>query len=131
MKKVLILILVITSLSANAQKAKIYFIRSTGFQGSATKFNCFVDKKICCKINNKKYSVHEVEPGQHQVDVQIGGKEYKGDDEPLIIETEAGKSYFIEMTLKSGFMKNNLLCQEITERSAKAAMKDLEEDDCF
>lgn len=134
MKKTLTLAFALVALASAAmaqEKAKIYFIRSTGYQGSAGKFKCFIDQKIVCKLNNKRFSIHEVEAGKRQVNVQFGGTQYKGNDEAVFIDVEAGKSYYVQMTLKSGFLKNNLLCQEITENSAKVMMKDLEQDDCF
>ena len=33
----------------------IYFIRSTGFAGSATAFTAFIDDELVCKLNNKRY----------------------------------------------------------------------------
>ena len=134
MKHILILIFALVALASSAkaqEKAKIYFIRSTGYIGSAGKFKCFIDKKITCLLNNKRYSVHEVDTGKHQVDVQFSGKEYKGNDEPVFVEVEAGKSYYVQLTLKTGLLKNNVLCQEITKNSATVMMKDLKEDNCF
>ncbi|HVG13067.1 MAG TPA: hypothetical protein VM843_08680, partial [Flavisolibacter sp.] len=32
--------------------AKIVFIRSTGFNGSATAFAAFIDDKLVCRLNN-------------------------------------------------------------------------------
>ena len=134
MKKILITLFALVALAAATmaqEKAKIYFIRSTGHYGSAGKFKCFIDKKITCLLRNKSYSVHEVDAGSHQVDVQFSGKEYKGNDEPVLVECEAGKVYYVQLTLKTGFVKNNVLCQEITENSAKVMMKNLKQDDCF
>ena len=42
------------------ETGKICFIRSTGFQGSATAFKTFIDEQFVCKLNNKRYSIHEV-----------------------------------------------------------------------
>lgn len=133
MKKLIFILLFLNFLtSAFAQeKAKIIFIRSTGYIGSAGKFKCFIDKKIVCKLNNKRYSEHEVDAGKRQVDVQFGGTEYKANDEPIFLDVEPGKSYFVQLTLKTGILKNNILCQEITQNSAKVMMKDLKQDDCF
>lgn len=113
-------------------KATVYFIRSTGFAGSASAFTAFIDKELVCKLNNKKYSIHEVQPGEHSFTVQFAGKKAKKKAEPILINLEAGKIYYIQMVFQSGAFKNNLYCQEVTENSAKTILVDCEEDlKCF
>ena len=125
-------VVAIATLSKAQESGKIYFLRSTGFTGSATSFKAFIDKQIVCKVSNKSYSEHEVKPGEHQVDVQFSGKEYKGNDAAIIINVEAGKSYYVQMVIKTKFTKNDLYCQEVTESTAKVMMKELEKDaNCF
>ncbi|MDN3677355.1 DUF2846 domain-containing protein [Flavobacterium paronense] len=123
----------LTSLSYSQEtKAKVYFIRSTGFQGSATAFTAFIDKQLVCKLNNKKYSIHELEPGEHVFTVQFGGKKAKEKAEPITINIEAGKTYYIQMIFQTGLFVNNLYCQEVTENSAKTILIDCVEDtECF
>jgi len=120
-------------LTATAQdKGKVYFIRSTGFQGSAVAFTAFVDKELVCKLNNKKYSIHDVSPGEHIFTVQFAGKNAKAKAEPIKINIEAGKTYYIQMVFQTGLLKNNLYCQEVTENSAKTVLVDCVQDTkCF
>ena len=111
--------------------AKIYFIRDTGFNGSATGFKTFIDDKFACRLNNKKYSIHEVNPGKHYVSVQFSGKKSKESAEKLEINTESGKIYYIQIMFKTGFFANDTYCSEITENTAKPILKILEQDnDC-
>ena len=111
--------------------AKIYFIRDTGFNGSATGFKTFIDDKFACRLNNKKYSIHEVNPGKHYVSVQFSGKKSKESAEKLEINTESGKIYYIQIMFKIGFFANDTYCSEITENTAKPILKILEQDnDC-
>lgn len=111
--------------------AKIYFIRDTGFNGSATGFKTFIDDKFACRLNNKKYSIHEVSPGKHYVSVQFSGKKSKESAEKLEINTESGKIYYIQIMFKTGFFANDTYCSEITENTAKPILKILEQDnDC-
>lgn len=110
------------------EKGQVYFIRSTGFAGSATAFTAFIDEALVCKLNNKKYSIHEVMPGKHTFTVQFAGKNAKAKAEPISINIEAGKTYYIQMVFQSGFVKNNLYCQEVTESSAKTILIECEED---
>lgn len=113
---------------AQDKKGKVYFIRSTGFQGSAVPFTAFIDKELVCKLNNKKFSIHEVEPGEHSFAVQFAGKDAKEKAEKITIDVEGGKTYYIQMVFQTGLIKNNLYCQEVTENSAKTVLVNCEED---
>jgi hypothetical protein len=113
-----------------SQNGKVYFMRSTGFQGSAQGFTTFIDDKIVCKLNNKRYSIHEVTPGVHQFSVQFAGKSSKEKAERIEIEIEAGKTYYIQLIMQTGVIKNNLYCQEVTKSSANSILEKLKEDDC-
>jgi hypothetical protein len=112
------------------ENAKVYFLRSTGFQGSAQGFTTFIDDKVVCKLNNKRFSIHEVAPGTHQFSVQFAGKNSKEKAERIEIELEAGKTYYIQLIFQTGLIKNNLYCQEVTKSSAKTMMDKLKEDNC-
>lgn len=112
------------------ETAKVYFMRSTGFSGSAQGFTVFIDDKIVCKLNNKRYSLHDIAPGTHQFSVQFAGKSAKGKAERIEINVEAGKTYYIQLIFQTGFIKNNLYCQEVTESSAKTMLGSLKEDSC-
>lgn len=115
--------------AAKAQEsAKVYFIRSTGFQGSAVAFTAFIDQQLVCKLNNKKYSIHELSPGEHVFTVQFAGKTAKEKAEPIKINVEAGKTYYVQMVFQTGYLKNNLYCQEVTESSAKTVLTNCVED---
>jgi hypothetical protein len=110
------------------QNAKIYFIRTTGFNGSAIAFRAFVDDTLKCKLNNKSYSIHEISPGKHIISAQISGKKSKAKTERITIETEAGKTYYVQMIYKVGLLVNNLHCQEVPEKSVLSILVNLKED---
>ena len=110
------------------QNGKVYFLRSTGFAGSAAGFTVFIDDTVVCKLNNKRYSIHSITPGNHKFSVQFAGKESKEKSERIEISIEAGKTYYIQLIFQSGFFKNNLYCQEVTESSAKKVIPGLQED---
>ncbi len=147
MRILLILSFVLTALGLRAQEAAstppaaapgmatVYFLRATGFQGSAGAFTAFIDGKLACRLNNKRYSIHQVPPGEHFFTVQFAGKEAKAKalGEKITVTLEAGKTYYIQMNFQTGFTKNNLYPQEITEGSAKKVMADnkmTEDKDC-
>lgn len=127
---ILMLLGLVSAIAASAQNkyAQVYFIRSTGFQGSATAFTAFIDEQLVCKLNNKKYSVHQIEVGEHSFSVQFAGKQSKAKAEQIQINVEAGKTYYIQMIFQSGMVKNNLYCQEVTENSAKTILVNCVED---
>ncbi|MEL1254659.1 DUF2846 domain-containing protein [Flavobacterium sp. DGU38] len=111
---------------------KIYFLRSTGFTGSAQAFKTFIDEKFVCKLNNKKYSIHEVPVGKHVCSVQFGGKTSKEGAEKFEVEVEAGKITYVQIVFETGLWINNIYCEEITENSAKKKMEQMKEDtDCL
>lgn len=116
------------SSSANSETGKVYFMRSTGFQGSAQGFTVFIDDTIVCKLNNKRYSIHEIAPGKYLFSVQFAGKSSKEKAERIEINVEAGKTYYIQLIFQSGAFKNNLYCQEVTESSANKVLPGLQED---
>lgn len=106
-------------------KATIYFMRSTGHRGALVAYMAFIDKQLTCKLNNNKYSTHQVEPGEHIFTVQFLGKQANEKAEPISINVEAGKTYYIQMVFQTGLLLNNLYCQEVTEMSAKGVMSTL------
>lgn len=112
----------------NNSMATVYFMRSTGFQGSATAFTAFIDDSIVCKLNNRRYSIHTITPGKHKFTVQFAGKKSKEKAEAVYIETEAGKAYYIQMIFQPGAFVNNLYCQEVTENSAKTMLPAMKQD---
>jgi hypothetical protein len=128
-------ILVFTSLghsqsgpATTTETATVYFMRSTGWNGSATAFTVFIDDAIVCRLNNKRYSIHSLSPGKHVFSSQFAGKKSKEKAERIEIDAEAGKTYYIQLIFQPGFVANNLYCQEVTENSAKKVLPGLEQD---
>ncbi|WP_369765115.1 DUF2846 domain-containing protein [Flavobacterium sp. WC2429] len=114
--------------SKTTETGKIYFLRSTGFQGSAVAFKTFIDGEFVCKLNNKKYSIHEVPVGKHECSVQFGGKKSKEKAEKFEVQVEAGKITYVQLVFETGLFINNIYCEEVTENTATKKMKIMEED---
>ncbi|WP_369753779.1 DUF2846 domain-containing protein [Flavobacterium sp. WC2409] len=114
--------------SKTTETGKIYFLRSTGFQGSAVAFKTFIDGEFVCKLNNKKYSIHEVPVGKHECSVQFGGKKSKEKAEKFEVQVEAGKITYVQLVFETGLFINNIYCEEVTENTATQKMKIMEED---
>jgi hypothetical protein len=135
-KKLIIVFLISLSFSTAMQAqdgqaketGKIYFLRSTGFQGSAAAFKTFIDGEFVCKLNNKKYSIHEVSVGKHECSVQFGGKKSKEKAEKFEVLVEAGKITYVKLVFETGVFVNNIYCEEVTENTAVQNMKMMEED---
>lgn len=123
------LILLGFSFSMSGQETgKIYFLRSTGFAGSATSFKTFIDGEFVCKLNNKRYSMHEVPVGKHECSVQFGGKKSKEKAEKFEVQVEPGKITYVQLVFEMGAFINNIYCEEVTENTAKKKMEILVED---
>ncbi|MCI4647379.1 DUF2846 domain-containing protein [Phaeodactylibacter sp.] len=113
----------------HAQKSgTIYFMRLTGISGTVSAFNAFIDGELVCRLNNKKFSVHEVPAGEHTITVQFSGKNAKEKAEPITVTVEPGQPVFVQMVLEVRAIINNLYCQEITESSARPVLRKLKED---
>src|ERR1700730_3570386 len=94
---VFFVILVSNSLYAQAQNGKVYFMRSEGFQAPASAFNIFIDQKFVGRLNNKRFSIHDVKPGKHTFTIQFAGKKASDKAEKTEKLVEAGKTYYIEV----------------------------------
>ncbi len=110
--------------SVDANFGLVYFIRGKGNSGSATAFSALIDDELVCKLNNRRYSMHQVTPGNHQFKAQFGGKKGKEKAEIAEIEVEAGKTYYIQMTMQMSFWVNDLTPVEITRNTALRLVKD-------
>lgn len=113
------------------QSANIYFMRSTGFNGSAVAFSVFIDDSIVCRLNNKRFSIHEIQPGEHRFTIQFAGKKSKekAKEETITVNVETGKTYYIQAIFQPGMFVNNIYPQEVTESSAKKILPKLKQDD--
>ncbi|MBC5862987.1 DUF2846 domain-containing protein [Flavobacterium turcicum] len=114
--------------TSTSETGKIYFLRSTGFQGSAVAFKTFIDGEFVCKLNNKKYSIHEVPVGKHECSVQFGGKVSKEKAEKFVIDVQPGKTVYVQIVFESGILINNVYCEEVTENTATSKMQNMKED---
>ncbi len=122
-----------SSLEENIQleeekKGEIIFIRDTGMMGAAIPFRTFVDKKLASRINNKRFTKHTVEAGEHEFSTQYYGKRHKTKTLSSKINVEAGKTHYVLLVQKMGFWVNKLQAVEITADSAQVWLENLKED---
>lgn len=130
---ILLLVLVVATGAAYAQKARVYFVRNhtvAGLAGptkGAINSHMIVDNEKKCTIKNWEYGVFEIDPGDHSITVNFG----KGDSPaPYRINLEAGKDYyfmffpeyFLQLTEKSG--ERIINGDKIRERNCTDLFKD-------
>ncbi|WP_276481436.1 DUF2846 domain-containing protein [Paraflavitalea pollutisoli] len=77
--------------------AKVYLIRHTGYNGSALNFHCFIDSQLVCNLKNKRYSIHQVSPGTHLINVNIYKKDFKSAEAGINLEVEDNKVYYVKL----------------------------------
>ena len=114
----------LTENDPDADYGLVYFIRGKGHAGSATAFSALIDGKRVCKLNNRRFSKHEVSPGEHEFSAQFGGKTGKKKAELIQIDIEAGKTYYVQMIMQASFWVNDVRAQEITRNSALRLLED-------
>ena len=113
--------------SLHAQDAKVYFMRSEGFQAPAAAFTVFIDHKLVGRLNNKKFSKYNIQPGEHTFSTQFSGKKSSEKAEKIEVKTEAGKTYYIQVSFKHGLFQNKLKFKQIDEDDAKKLLTGLKE----
>lgn len=133
MKYILFLLVILLSLTAIAQqpannRSTIYFIHSNRFpRGISTPFVVYIDEQKVCKLNNRHYSIHQIEPGNHKFSTDyLIGHDKKA--QAISFTTEPEKTYYVQIIYQEGFLSAKLSCTEITENSAKLLLPKLEED---
>ncbi|HLP35973.1 hypothetical protein [Lacibacter sp.] len=131
-----IIFLAVVALAASApvcsfsqdKKATVYFIRETGMPGFALGFNAFIDSAVVCRLNNNRYSVHEVSAGVHSFHAQTMGKKEAKYPERIVLDLEEGKTYYIQMVYVDKYFVDKLYVQEITSGTAQVKLKKCKED---
>lgn len=130
MKSLIIIFCVFFATLAQAQ-SKLYIFRATGYSGSAVGYSAFVDDTLVCKLNNNRYSTHDIKPGKREVSVQYYGKESKDKAESIVINVEVGKTYYVQITQQAKGLTQRIFPQEITESSIKRLLEKCKMDaDC-
>lgn len=109
-------------LRAQSGSGQLYFIRSTGYVGSAVNFRLYIDDSLTCKLKNKTYSIHTLPVGKHTVSAQNSGLGSKKRSKPFEVTIEEGKTAYIDV-----IWANDVSCEEITRNSAERKLKGLKQ----
>lgn|GEM_PF-2460136 len=106
--KIILILLLVLSFKSNAQSqdstsAKIYLVRSNGYEGSLLVYHCFIDSVLVCVLNNNEYSEHSITPGPHKINVTAHSKDLTNDKKSITITVVAGQSYYIKLMPPKGY----------------------------
>ena len=112
-----------------AGMAKVYVIRSTGFQGSAVNLRLMVDDVLLCKIKNNHYAIFYVKPGTHVFKATSWDKG-SNDKAGFKMLVEAGKEYYFSMRIKPKFIDTEIFLEEITYNTAAPQLQKYKQDEC-
>ncbi|MCD0488061.1 DUF2846 domain-containing protein [Pedobacter sp. MC2016-14] len=100
------------------ETGKICFIRSTNSIGSMVAYKVYIDDELVCNLKNKRYSTHNVTPGEHTVSVQNTGLSSHKKSRPLKITVAADKTNYLVVVNAS-----DVYLQESVESSAQELLK--------
>lgn len=103
-------------LSSPDDKALVYFINRK-FTGTAVKFMIKENEKDIGTLKSKTYIFSIVDPGKHIFTCKM---ENEGD---IIIDAEAGKTYYVELIPKMGWLKARVALELIHPIQAQEYMK--------
>jgi hypothetical protein len=106
---------------AQSQKATVYLLRSVGHDlDQNVPYYTYLDNVLLCKLGEGKYSVHEVEPGEHKIHAQYKGKIKSTPETELTVNLESGKTYYVSVNIKTkAFGKGSFYCEQLTEEEGK------------
>lgn len=104
-------------------------IREGMHEGSAAASSIFINDQLLCKLNNKKYSTHDVTPGLYSFHAQWGGNKRRGDVRGDIeINIEEGKTYYIKFNMVAKAFNGYVGLLEVTESTFNKLKVELELD---
>lgn len=124
------------SITTFAQEtAKVFIARKKIYTGTGGPLKVFIDDNLVCRINNNKYSVHDVAPGKHRFTVQYYSKQSKDgkaqDFGSVEITVEPGKQYYIKTNLQTKGLITYAVLEEVTANSWEKVKDGIEQDDCL
>jgi hypothetical protein len=110
--------------------AKIILIREGMHEGSAAASSIFMNDELLCKLNNKKFSIHNVSPGRYSFHAQWGGSKRRGDKRGDIeIDIEDGKTYYLKFNMVSKAFNGYVGLIDVTEATFNKLKDELKLDE--
>jgi hypothetical protein len=101
----------------NSHTAAVYFVRSTGANGTLVKWPVFMDDSLVCSISNNKYLKMYLAPGAHKFQARFRKSDSSSHKRlgEITLEMKGDHIYYIQVNLTAGIVFNRLNCYEITE----------------
>lgn len=113
----------------STKTAKVYFIRHTGYSGALIPFHCFVDTQLVCNLKNKRFSIHNIKPGTHSLEITTSGQTLKSTKAALVLKVEENKTYYIKMLNPPTYnFTNRVKIIEVSESMAKPLLSECEQE---
>ena len=119
-----------STMQANSEVAIVKVYRGGQFFGSALNYSIFANGEKICKLSNNKYIEFEVPVGSVEINALRGGVEVFKRKTGVMLETEAGGTYYIKCDVKSSITRTRLELSEVTKSTANRDMVDMERDNC-
>ena len=116
----------------NEAPAEVYFLRAKSLQGAAIAFRIFANDELICKLNNNRYTVHQLSPDSKTLSVQFKGGKIKKKTIRYDVELESGKTYYFGICITSGAFVNRPILCPVDKEEAEDFIKESKLDDkCF
>lgn len=103
--------------------SQVYFMRPYRYTGWAIPYKIYIDDTLVCNLNNQRFSLHAIEPGEHIVTIQGTGISTHKRSEPLKITVKEGQSNYLLVSTKK-----RLHLEEVGQASAEPVMAKLKSD---
>jgi hypothetical protein len=104
-----------SQVNAQTQKATVYLFRYVD-RDPYVPYYTYMDQTLLCRLGDGEYSIHEVEPGEHQFHAQYKGKIKSTPETELLINLEPGKIYYVSVNLATkAFGKGRFYCEQLSE----------------
>lgn len=127
---IILLLMLIRTGAAQSTSCKVFLVREGMHEGSAVSCSIFKEEELLCKLNNKRYSVHEINPGKYIFHAQWGGNKPNNDKRgDLTLTLEEGKTYYLKFNSVSKAFNGYVGLLEVTETTFKTLESLLKLDD--
>ncbi len=123
----------IIHLQAQSQTATVYLVRSLSDTDFYVPYFTYMDDFLLCRLGSGNYSVHEVKPGEHKFHAQYKGKIKSSPETDLVLNLEAGKTYYISIKIfTKAFSKGYFYCEQLSEEDGKKEVEEsIRKTKCF
>lgn len=110
--------------------ATLIVYRGRQHYAAALNYWIIVNGQKTCKLSNNKYLTIEVPVGLVEIGSKRSGAELFKKEDFISIETEPGKTYYVQGNIKRGIVNRRLEMAEVTLSTAKRDMVKMKVDRC-